>query len=285
MITKHKSEEGLEYLQISNESGTAIIYLQGAHLTEWNPQGTEPVIWMSKNSLFEEGKAIRGGVPLCWPWFGPQEGRQTHGFARNLIWKFDEHYMPSPSEDILKFSLETSDESLGLWPFRFKLIYTVSIGRLLGLSLATTNMDKVDYELTQAIHTYFQISDIADISIHGLEGCNYFDKTDAFALKLNEGDFTFSKEVDAVFLSQDSATIHDPNWNRDIQVNKSRDSTETVVWNPGETKSKALPDMEDLGYKTMVCVEAANTGEGKILLSPGESTTIYQLISAHSRVL
>ena len=281
MITRHRSENGLEWIRISNEAAEGELYLQGAHLTSWKPMGHEQVIWLSEKSFYEHGKAIRGGVPLCWPWFGNKDGAQAHGFARNLVWKFEEHLMPSPSEDVLKFVLETSEISMDYWPFRFKLVLSVSIGKLLALSLTSINMDKVPFDLTQALHTYFKIGNIGAISIQGLEGYEYLDKTDHAAKKLNEGAFVFTKEEDTLFFSKSTVVITDLQMNREIHINKSRSSGETVVWNPGPERSKAMADMADDGYQTMVCVEAANTGEGGVVLYPGDNFTIYQLISVH----
>lgn len=281
MIHKYKSEADLEIIHISNAAAEAEVYLQGAHLTSWIPKNQEEVIWLSPKSFFEKGKPIRGGIPLCWPWFGNKEGFQAHGFARNLTWKFDEHTMPSPAEDVLKFSLETSDESLDIWPFRFKLSLVVSIGKLLGITLTTSNMDNRDFVISQALHTYFSISEINDIVIDGLEACTYLDKTDKMASKFNEQSFVIHKEEDTIFQSRGTVYVRDPGKEREIHINKSRSSSETVVWNPGKERSTIMADMGEEAYKTMVCVEAANTGDGQITLEPGQSHSIYQLISVH----
>lgn len=281
MISKHISASKQTFFQIENKACTATIYLQGAHLTHWQPKHTAlPVIWLSDNAIFEQGTAIRGGIPLCWPWFGDKEGDTTHGFARNFDWELID---ATSNEDIdeLKFVLKSSETTKTLCPFDFELTAVYKLGKELAIELTTENTGESSFEITQAIHTYFYVQDVLKTYIDGLDGRQYIDKTDHLAMKTHHGRFDFKKEQNAIFSSQGVLELIDESVGRKIVVDKSADSYETVVWNPWIERSKNMIDMPDDGYKTMVCIEAGNIGKGAVNILPNQKVKLAQYIAVN----
>ena len=282
MITKLISASQQTFFQIENGACSASIFLQGAHLAHWQPHHTaEPVIWLSKEAIFKQGVAIRGGIPICWPWFGDMEGEASHGFARNLDWdliKSESH----ENLDELHFLLRSSAETKKIRPWDFDLIIIFKLGKSLEVSLTTKNLGSESFEITQAIHTYFQVGEVSKISLTGLDGCYYKDKTKNGAIAQHFGPFRFSQEHNNIFSSNGPIEIFDEELNRKISIVKSEDSLDTVIWNPYIERSKAFKDMADDGYKTMVCVEAGNVGENAVAIKPGQEAMIFQHISVEN---
>jgi len=266
---------GLVRAVISTPAAEADVYLQGAHVTHWVPRGQRPVLFVSPKSLFAPGKAIRGGVPVIFPWFGSRgDGRPgpAHGFARNTEWAIEDTKLRNDGNVEITFSLAPNDAARGFGYAAFHVRFRVTIGSELEMHLETRNDAKEPLTYEEALHTYFAIADIHHASISGLEGTAYIDKTDEFKRKkLGSEPVRIAKETDQVHLStKATCVLHDVVWNRRIIVDKSG-SDSTVVWNPWIDKTKGMSDMDPDDWKKMICVETANAADNAIHLSPGAS--------------
>ena len=239
-ISQRQLDE-LSVVVVSHPKVRAAVTLQGAHLIGWQPSGERPVIWLSENTPFKAGNAIRGGVPICWPWFGPA-GKPSHGFARNQPWRLTAH---DEDQDgvILTFTLQDNEQTRKLWPHAFTLIARFKLGESCEIELESHG----DYQATAALHSYFQIGDIARVSVAGL-GETYLDKVANGAETRQSGDVTFSGQ-------------------RTIEV-QHHYMSDVIAWNPGAELSCSMADMANDGYKTMVCVETGRLS--KPLLAQGE---------------
>ena len=244
----------LPAIVVSHPKVRAAITLQGAHLIAWQPSGEKPVLWLSDKSLFAPGKAIRGGVPICWPWFGPakEQGLPAHGFARNLPWALQAHN-EDESSVVLTFELQSSDASHQHWPHDFTLFARFKLAATCEMELEAHG----EFETTSALHTYFNVGDIADVKVSGL-GDRFIDKVnDAKEDVLTDGVQTFPDRTDRVYLHPEACNvIHDSALNRGIEVIHHHHSN-VVGWNPGPALSVSMADVPDDGYKTFVCVETA----------------------------
>lgn len=253
----------LPIVVVSHPKVRAAIALQGAHLLSWQPSGQQPVIWLSDKTPFAAGKAIRGGVPICWPWFGPA-GEPAHGFARNQPWTLTAH---DENEDavMLTFTLESNAQTKKLWPHDFTLLARFRIAEHCEIELEAWG----DYQATAALHTYFQIADIAQVEVSGL-GNSFIDKVNANTVgSLADGKQTYPDRVDRIHTAaEDCSVIDDIAGKRQIEVYHHYQS-DVVTWNPGPELSCSMADMPNEGYKTMVCVETARIN--KPMKSAGES--------------
>lgn len=264
---------GLTKAVVDTSVASGEVYLHGAHVTAWQPVGHEPVLWMSRSSLFQAGKPIRGGVPICFPWFGPHASDSSlpaHGFARTAVWTVVESRQSAESG--IALTLQTCID-----PFIVR--FTVEFGSALRMTLATELSPSVStiHWFEDALHTYFSVSDVRNISITGLEQTRYIDKVDGAQEKKATGAaIEFSEETDRVYFNTDSeCQLHDPARKRTIAVSKSG-SRSTVVWNPGIAKSARMPDFGDHEWPEMVCIETANVGVNAVELAPksSHSTTV-----------
>ncbi len=257
---------GLMKLVVETEWSTAEIYPHGAHVTHFQKNGEAPLLFMSGESEFAEGRPIRGGVPIIFPWFGGREGFPAHGYARTSGWSLEESSVFAGGGVMLRFRLPTTDSLV--------TEYVVRVSSQLSLELVVTNAGTHDATFETCLHTYFQIGDINSVSIHGLTGCSYLDK-------VLEGDFIetaesmrIASEVDRVYYNTTAAVdIIDPELKRRIHVSKSG-SHSTVVWNPWVEKSKRMPDFGDGEYPQMLCVESGNVAMNRISLSSGSRAVL-----------
>lgn len=256
-ITPYISQRQLDELPtivVNHPKVRAAITLQGAHLLAWQPSGEKPVLWLSGNTPFKTGVAIRGGVPICWPWFGPA-GQPSHGFARNLPWELTAH-----AEDdngvILTFTLSQSEQSKKYWPHDFSLIARFKLGVTCELELEAHG----EYSFTSALHTYFEIGDISAVSVNGL-GAPYIDKVRDGVTATQQGNLTFSERTDRIFTAPEPfSVITDPALGRTIEVHH-HNNTDVIAWNPWTELSISMADIPDDGYKTMVCVETGRVSQ------------------------
>lgn len=264
---------GLIRAVISTPAAEADLYLQGAHVTHWTPRGQRPVLFVSPKSLFEPGKAIRGGVPVIFPWFGARgDGKPgpAHGFARNSEWVIEGTKLRNDGRVEITLALAPNDVTRGFGYSAFHLRFRVTVGSDLEMELETRNDAKEPLTYEEALHTYLAVADIRQVSVSGLEGTAYIDKTDGFKRKkMGNEPLRITKETDQVQLSTKSTcVVHDPVWNRRIIVEKNG-SDSTVVWNPWIDKTKGMSDMAPDDWKGMICVETANAADNAIHLPPG----------------
>ncbi len=268
---------GLVFAEIDNAGGAARICLQGAHVVTWKPKAqAEPVIWVSDMATFAPGKSIRGGVPICWPWFGPhatESGFPGHGFARTVLWEVTAATEHGATTE-LTLTLVDTEQTRAQWPHATRAELKVSVGERLGVSLATQNLGTEPILLGEALHTYLRIGDIGRIAVSGLEDTEYVDKVDGGARKRQAGAVEFSGEVDRVYLNTGGeCVIRDPDLGRGIRIAKTG-SQSTVVWTPWQDKALKMGDFGpgrsgQGGWREMVCVESGNALDNVITLAPG----------------
>jgi glucose-6-phosphate 1-epimerase len=273
---------GLDRLRLEASEGEAHVFLHGGHVSHFQPKGERPVLWVSRASRFERTRPIRGGVPVCFPWFGPKAGdpdAPMHGFARILPWHLAE--VTRDSSGRLEARLELTAEAAAQRGFRLELgvTLTLSVGRSLRLALAVHNAGAAPARFEEALHSYFAVSDVTEVRVHGLEGTSYLDKTEAMARKPGaKGPIAISAETDRVYLDTTATvTIEDPGWDRRVVVSKTGSAT-TVLWNPWVAKARAMPDFGDDEWPRMLCVETANVGEQALTLAPGATHVMTAML-------
>ncbi len=275
--------------------GEVHVYRHAAHVTHFQPAGGEPVLFVSDASLFEPGKPIRGGVPICFPWFAdnvPQSAgpdAPMHGFARHQFWKFRsvDQLDDGAVQTVLAF--KSSPNTHKLWPHHFVATMTVTLsgdGQTLAMQHWVKHKGPADAEpfiFEQALHSYFRVGDIHQCAITGLEGAAYTDKVDNFTTKSQPNEpIRFTGETDRVFHNTDSTcVIHDDASRRRIVIEKTG-SQSTIVWNPWIDKAANMADFGDDDWPNMLCIETANVAENAITLKPGESHAMTATIHAET---
>ena len=257
-----RQKDELPLLVINHPRLRAVIALQGAQLISWQPAGQKPVIWLSDNSFFQNGTAIRGGVPVCWPWFGGQ-GKPSHGFARTLPWTLMAHD-ESPQGVMLTFELKSSPQTLRLWPHEFSLIARFRLGEHCEIELEAHGK----HTSTGALHSYFEVEDIAGVSVNGL-GSAYTDKVLNDALGELQGPQTYPGRVDRIFTDAANLNVIDDSVGQRLIEVSHQYKSDVVTWNPGPELSSSMEDMAANGYRTMVCVETARIN--RVLVSKAEA--------------
>jgi len=277
---------GLVFAEIDNALGTAYICLQGAHVTTFRPKDqVEPVIWVSKFAKFALGKSIRGGAPVCWPWFGAHATEASfpgHGFARTVMWEVT-HTSALPSgETEITLALLENEQTQTQWPEKTRLELNIVVGQSLKASLNTTNLGDAPVQIGEALHTYLQISDIEEVQVTGLEDTVYLDKVGEATRRTQEGAIRFSSEVDRVYVdTANTCVIVDPGFSRRIVIAKTG-SQSTVVWTPWNEKADKMGDFGPEGWRQMVCVESANALENVVSVAAGETHRMTVEYSAES---
>ena len=279
----------LQRAQITLPTCAATVYLQGAHLTHWQPAGQAPALFLSADSDFAPGKAIRGGIPLCFPWFGPRGGGlpgPSHGFARIQDWTLaNAALLPGEQPTLhLTFTLGPTDlsRSLGFDHFRvaYELIFGANAGRTLTLRLSVANLAPEPLPFEEALHTYFAIADVRTTPIAGLSSAPYLDKTDGAKQKTTPaGDLTLTATTDRVFPGHTApVSLHDAG-NQRVLTNTKQNSATTVLWNPWAEVSATFSDLPNDAWPGFVCVETANTGAEKVTLAPNQAHTMEAVVS------
>jgi glucose-6-phosphate 1-epimerase len=266
---------GLRRLVIGTAQADAEIYLQGAHVTHFQPRGGKPVLFMSAKSWFEPGKPIRGGVPICFPWFGPrQDGKPgaAHGFARLLEWELTAAEQAGNGAVEIGLRLVSDDATRKEWDGEFEAEYRVTVGPALGLRLRVRNTSRQPMRIEEALHTYLAVDDVRQVSIEGLAGTVYSDRVGA-PHEETEGaaPIRITAETDRIYRNTHAmCVVRDPGWNRRLVVEKTG-SDATVVWNPWIAKAKAMPDFGDDEWPSMLCIETCNVREHAVTVAPGQS--------------
>lgn len=262
-------------IHVAHPAASASIALHGAHLTAWQPTGARPVIYTSPDARFMAGKEIRGGIPICWPWFNAHPtdpSMPAHGFARIRFWTLTRVAEDNAFVE-LEFTLNSSDETRSLFPHDFRVTLTMRIGAELSVALRTTNLSPDPITISGALHTYFAIGDLSEIAITGLEGVDYLDTVGEHAERAQEGPIHFGGEVDRVYRAAPPVRIVDRAFGGNITM-ESSGSRSTVVWNPFIQKAATIGDLPDDAYRDFVCIEAANAKHDVRTLLPEESHTL-----------
>lgn len=269
----------LPVADIQTPWSSARVALQGAQVLTWQPNGAAPVLWVSKAAVYETGKGVRGGVPVCWPWFGAKEGAPAHGFVRTRMWTVRETRQADDKSVHLRLCLSDDASTRTLWNHAFDLELHVIVGRSLTMQLISRNSGTEAFDVTEALHTYFTVGEIGQAAVQGLDGTAYQDKVAKLAHAEQCGPVTFAGETDRVYLNTTAdCVIEDRAQQRNIRVAKTG-STATVVWNPWSEREKAFADMAAGEYRQMLCVETANAGTAPITVAPGATHTLTACIS------
>ncbi|HYR05749.1 MAG TPA: D-hexose-6-phosphate mutarotase [Gallionella sp.] len=270
---------GLVIAEISSPLATASLCLQGAHLMAWQPRNQAmPVLWLSRDVRLAAGKSIRGGVPVCWPWFGAhasEPGFPAHGYARTVPWKVVESGIEPNGATRLVLRLIENEKMRAQWPYICILELTVIVGEALRIELSTENAGESGFVISEALHAYFRISDIGAVHITGLSDCDYWDKAGNSVLKRQDGAIEFAGETDRVYINTAAeCMIEDGGLKRRIRVAKSG-SLSTVVWTPWTAKAERMGDMgQPDGWREMVCVESANAIDNAVYVAAGTRHTL-----------
>lgn len=273
-VSLQEGPGGISRISVSNAAASALISLQGAHLLSFIPKGEDDLIWLSPEAKFAEGKSVRGGIPICWPWFGAHVSDKAmpgHGHARTVPWRLIEAEELDASHTRLVFDLPETEQTRHFWPHNTPVRYSLTVGKELEMVLETHNSEATPITISAALHTYFKIGDIHNTSVEGLEGCDYLDKVENFARKHQDGAVSFSGETDRIYLNTSGrCDIVDPGLGRRIVI-ESEGSHSTVVWNPWQAQAEKMGDLGPDGYQHMLCVETANAAEDAINLPAGDS--------------
>lgn len=267
-------EEDLAFVTVSNKHGDADICLYGAHVTSFRPRNSMDLLWMSPESNFEEGKAIRGGIPVCFPWFGPHKTdseKPQHGFARLMYWEVANTSTNASGESVVRLQLSSSAETKAYWPHDFFAEMTFVVGKKLTATLKVTNTSGAPFDYTCALHSYYSLSAIESISIEGLKGLTYYNQLTGERDVQEEETLEFTDALTRHYLNTETPVIiADSAFRRRIKVDKLG-SKVTTVWNPGAETCANIGDLPDDGYETFICVEATNAFDYPVHLAPGES--------------
>lgn len=277
------TRNALNGFRVRNDAAEAVIYLQGAQLAEYRRHGEPPLIWLSGQCGYQAGRSLRGGIPVCWPWFGdaarnPETVRAclagdalpAHGLVRAPCWRLDSVEADDPTLTRIRLSLRDSEATRAHFPYAFELRLLLSIGEQLDIELQVENRDERAFAWSGALHTYFAVSDIGQARIQGLAGSHYVDTLDDWRDCRQQGPVLFQGEVDRIYLGDTlDCQIEDTGWQRRIGV-QARGSRSCVVWNPWTEKALRLSDFDPQDYRRMLCVETARALEDSARLAPGQ---------------
>lgn len=274
----------LPKVQIHTPAAQAEIYLHGAQITSWRPAGAHDVLFLSSQSHFEDGRAIRGGIPVCFPWFRAKADdphAPMHGFVRTKTWQLDSIEQVQDAV-VVSLSTESNDETRRWWPHEFRLVHRITVGAELKLELVMANTGATALHFEEALHTYHAVGDAEKIRVSGLDGIVFLDNTDANRQKTQSGDIVLTQPLDNAYLNTaNPLELVDPVLQRRIQIVKENSLT-TIVWNPWESGAKALADLGDDEWRQLACVEASNILGSAVNLAPGEEHTMAVTISSIS---
>ncbi|HEN8801138.1 TPA: D-hexose-6-phosphate mutarotase [Pseudomonas putida] len=277
---------GLNCWRISSDRAELLIAQQGAQILSYQRLGEPPLLWLSDQAIFDKGKSVRAGVPVCWPWFGnlqrnPEavqamyrgEQAPAHGLARTRDWLL---LGVEEAADGLRIEFELPDAQGDLpgWPHDVELKLAVVLGDDLKLSLTSRNMGNTPVTISQALHSYFAVSDVRQARVEGVEGLSYIETLADWQQRQQQAKLTFSGETDRIYLATpQTLSIVDPHWNRRITLTSSG-SRSAVIWNPWTERARELPDMADDGWQRMLCIETANVWDDLVDLKPGASHSL-----------
>lgn len=276
-------EDELVYVMVSNKYADSTICLYGAHIISYSPARNMEILWMSPYSSFEQGKAIRGGIPVCFPWFGPHqtdENLPQHGFARIMNWEVIKTETLDSGENLIGLQLNSSDKTKEFWPHDFCAEMIFTVGTKLNVTLKVSNTSTEAIEYTSALHSYFSLSGIENITIEGLENTRYQNQLDGGDYIQETPLLSINKaETRHYYNTETTCVINDSIFNRRISIEKSG-SKNTTVWNPWVETCAEMDDMPNNAYETFVCLETVNKIDDVIKLTPGESHETTAIISA-----
>ena len=263
---------GLQKVRITSPGAAGEIYLHGAHITSWKPTGGVEALFVSSQSQWDDGHAIRGGVPICFPWFGGKADDPTapaHGFVRTKAWQLESIAEVGNGVEVSMFT-ESGEDTKRWWPAEFRLNYRATFASELSLEMVVTNTGKTSLHFEEALHAYHNVGDILKTRVRGLDTVQYIDKTDSNSRKIQHGEIAIASETDRVYLNtSDAIELEDPVLRRRTRIEKENSRT-TVVWNPWVQKAHSLPDFADDEWMRMICIETSNVSDFGVDLAPGQ---------------
>lgn len=262
-----KTNAGSQILRLSTPSFEAAISLIGGQLIEFRKHGEQPLLYLSPKATIERGRAIRGGVPVCWPWFGRHPGNDAapqHGIARTYEWALQ---TLDPICNGFKLTLTGPNHGNLASQIRYTL------NEQLLIELTTVNQGKTELRYSAALHTYLAISDATSARISGLANTLYVDKLTRQDGMHQENSLPCAGEIDRIVYTDHPLAIIDPGWSRQICV-ENIGSESAVIWNPGIDKAKSLSDLPDDDWRAFFCIESANAENDARTLAPGASHTL-----------
>lgn len=264
---------GLAKVRVTTALASADIYLHGAQVTSWRPAGAEEVLFLSEHSHWQQGRVIRGGIPICFPWFRAKADdpkAPAHGFVRTAEWQLDSVTAEEDGSVAVICSTESDDSTRRWWPHEFRLLHRVTIGSSLHLELTVGNLGSAPFIIEEALHSYFRVGDVEGVRVRGLDQVCYLDNTDGNREKVQSGDVAFAAPTDNAYLDTKAALeLVDPTLRRRLCTDKENSAT-TVVWNPWQQGAASLADLGDDEWRQMTCVEACNILRFAVSLAPGE---------------
>ncbi|MBL0943223.1 MAG: D-hexose-6-phosphate mutarotase [Hydrogenophaga sp.] len=265
---------GLTELHIHNRHARAVVALQGAQLLSFQPHGEPDWLYLSPNAVFAPGRPVRGGVPLCWPWFGPDPqglGRPAHGLARQSPWVLRHALDESDGCTLLELELSDDAATRALWPHRFRLRLEIRVGATLALALTTRNLGDTHLTLTQALHNYFAIDHIEGARVHGLDGLGFIDQVPGANPQgaPAPGPLAFAGRLDRIYPNAPTRLQLEGAAGGGRLTLDSEGSRSAVVWNPGAELAAGMADLGPDEHSRFVCVETANAGDDVVTLAPG----------------
>ena len=271
---------GLAKVAITARHTAGEMYLHGAHVTSWQPRGADEVLFVSAKSRWEDGRAIRGGVPICFPWFADKAddpSAPAHGFARTTAWQLESIVQAGGAVTVSMFT-ESNDDTKRWWPADFHLVHRATFGSELNLELVVRNTGATSLRFEEALHSYFRVGHIEKARLQGLNAVQYLDKTDSNRKTTQQGPIVIASETDRVYLNAKGAIeLEDHDLRRRIIVGKENSFT-TVVWNPWALKAKALSDFGAAEWMRMICIETSNVSDFAVELAPGEQHSMKAMV-------
>jgi len=271
---------GLPKVRITSPEVVGEMYLYGAHVTSWKPVGGEEVLFLSSQSRWKDGHAIRGGVPVCFPWFGNKADdpkAPAHGFVRTKAWQLESIAQVGAAVTVSMFT-ESNEDTKRWWPAEFRMVHRATFGSELSLELVVTNTGTTSLRFEEALHAYHRVGNIADVRLRGLDTVHYLDKTDSNRKKIQHGEIVIVSETDRVYLNtRDAIELEDPVLHRRIRVTKENSLT-TVVWNPWVQKAHSLADLADDEWTQMICIESSNVSDFAVDLAPGQQHKMKAIV-------
>ena len=287
-LTFIEGEGGLPMASIRNAKGSALISLYAGQVLQYQRHADEHgLLFLSSQSAYQGGKAIRGGVPICWPWFGADPeglGRANHGFARTRNWSVISTQALDDGETELVLGMDADAQTREIWPHDFALRLRITVGDSLRMSLQTRNTGEHDFVISQALHTYFEIGDVQRARVLGLDGLAYIDKALGGVRGQQDGELSIDREIDRIYQHSskqpgNELVLQDDALKRRVRISSSGSRT-SVVWNPWRELTASMADLGDEDYRRMLCVETANAADDVVSLQPGEQhelSVVYRL--------
>lgn len=276
-------QESIMIIDVENAFASAKITTHGGCVLNFTPKNGQDLLWVSPTALYNGQKPVRGGVPVCWPWFGANTQdalAPAHGFVRNAVWHLDHvaNLDSGVTEIILTF--DSNAETLAIWPHSFHLALKIEVGEKLAMSLITTNLNDHDIQITEAFHTYFNVADARNLEIKGLEGSTHLDKLSNAPAERQTETLTLVPPMDSVYLDQTAdILIKDTGHQRTIVIEKQY-AESAVVWNPGPETVKGFADVPDDLWPQFVCVEAGNIFDNAVMIASGDKHTMTMILSS-----